>query len=175
MVMTNSPMTFRWDGEAMVPLPRFHNMASGRFVVGETYTFVEHQDRSDSSHRHYFAMVKNAWENLPEIHATQPWARSPEHLRKYCLIRAGYSDSHTLVCSSKAEALRVAHFMRPIDEYAVVTVQGTTVTRYTAQSQSYRAMGKDEFQQSKEMVLDQLARLLDVSREALTQSAGMAA
>lgn len=173
--MSGSPITSRWSGEAMEPLPRFHNAANAQFVVGETYTLAEVQERSDSSHRHYFVMVKTAWENLPETHATQPWAQSPEHLRKYCLIRTGYSDSHTLVCSSKAEALRVARFMRPIDEYAVITVQGTTVTRYTAQSQSYRAMGKEEFQRSKEMVLDQLARLLDVSREAFTQPAGMAA
>lgn len=173
--MTNSPMTFRWDGEAMVPMPRFHNMANARFVVGETYTLVEHQERSDISHRHYFASVKKAWDNLPEIYADQPWAQSPEHLRKFCLIRAGYSDSHTLVCSSKAEAQRVARFMRPIDEYAVVTVQEATVTRFTAQSQSYRAMGKDEFQRSKELVLDQLAHLIGVDRQQLSKEAGMAA
>lgn len=157
----------------MVPVPRFHNLANARFVIGEAYTLVEHQERSSASHAHFFAAVNEGWMNLPEDQAER--FPSAEHLRKYALIRTGYSDSHTLVCSSKAEAQRVAAFMRPIDEFAVVTVQGATVTRFTAKSQSYRAMGREDFQKSKDAVLDYIASLIGVERADLASTEGKAA
>jgi hypothetical protein len=92
-----------------------------------------------------------------------------EHLRKWALIRAGYSDSHTITCASKAEALRVAAFIRPIDEFAVVVTQGATVTRYTAKSQSRRAMGAKEFQDSKTKIMEVVARMIGVEPAQLPQ------
>lgn len=157
----------------MRALPRFHNAVNARYMVGDTYTLIEHLERSSASHAHYFASVNDGWMNLPEEHAER--FPSAEHLRKFALIRTGYSDSHTLVCSSKAEALRVAQFMRPIDEFAVVTVQGTTVTRFTAKSQSYRAMGREDFQKSKDAVLDYIAGLIGVTSQALASTEGKAA
>ncbi|WP_216073446.1 hypothetical protein, partial [Acinetobacter baumannii] len=73
-----------------------------------------------ASHNHEFAWLHEAWHSLPERYAEQ--FPSSEHLRKYALIQAGYSNSHSLVCGSKAEALRLAAFIRPMDEFAVVTV-----------------------------------------------------
>jgi hypothetical protein len=160
------PIMFAWDGEVMKPLrPRD---ADREYVVGERYNLVPHYPRSEISHSHEFAWLTEAWKTLPEHLCDQ--FPSSEHLRKWALIRAGYSDSHTIVCSSKAEALRVAAFIRPIDEFAVVVTQGPTVTRYTAKSQSKRAMGGAEFQKSKSDIMDVIAKLLGVETKELAEA-----
>jgi hypothetical protein len=161
------PEPFEWDGEVMRPLrPR---RADAFYTVGERYIMAPVSQRSDATHKHEFAWLREAWMSLPEHLANQPHCASPEHLRKWALIHAGYSDSHTIVCSSKAEALRVAAFLRPIDEFAVVVTQGPTVTRYTAKSQSRRAMGAKEFQESKTKIMEVIARMLGVEPAQLPQ------
>jgi hypothetical protein len=163
---TFPPQHFEWNGEAMIPLhPR---RADKTFVVGQRYSLVQYEERSSASHNHEFAWLKEAWLSLPE-HLADKFP-SPEHLRKFALIRAGYSDSHTITCRSKAEATRVAAFIRPIDEFAVVIVQGTTVTRFTAKSQSKRAMGAKEFYESKERIMEVVARMLNVAPQELPQA-----
>jgi hypothetical protein len=116
--------------------------------------------RSEVSHKHEFAWLREAWMSLPDDLAERfPTA---EHLRKWALIRAGYSDSHTITCASKAEALRVAAFIRPIDEFAIVVTNEATVTRFTAKSQSRKAMGAADFQRSKTLIMEVIARMLGV-------------
>lgn len=163
---TFPPQHFEWNGEAMIPLHR--RRADQTFVVGQRYSLVQYEDRSAASHKHEFAWLHEAWQSLPE-HLTDKFPTS-EHLRKFALIRAGYSDSHTITCKSKAEALRVAAFIRPIDEYAVVVTQEATVTRFTAKSQSRRAMGAKEFQQSKEKIMEVVARMIGVEPSELPQA-----
>lgn len=147
------PVMCRWDGDAFQPLPHMHNILS-EYVIGEVYRLSEVEDRSHKTHNHYFACIHEAWLNLPERDAVNfPTA---EHLRKWCLIRCGYSDERTIVCSSQAEARRLAAFIKPMDEFAVVIVREVVVRVLTAQSQSKRAMGAKVFQQSKTAVLDML-------------------
>ena len=117
---------------------------------------------------HYFACIHQAWLNLPEEMADQ--FPTEEHLRAYALIKTGYCDSNTLVCSSKAEAQRTAAFLKPIDSFAVVTVKDNVVIRYSAQSQSMRAMNRDDFQRSKEAVLDIISAMTKTSRKELEAS-----
>lgn len=169
------PILCRWDGDAFVPVGRFARTADDHYVVGETYQIVQHQERSRKTHNHFFAEVTEAWQNLPERYAGEPWAQSPEHLRRYALIKAGFCDTQTFVASSRAEAIRLAAFLRPVDEYSIVTTEGSTVTRYTAKSQSMRAMGKHAFRDSKNAVLDILADLIAVEPGALAANAGQAA
>lgn len=169
----SAPLIYRWDGDAMVPHARFRRLADKDFVVGQDYTLVEHQGRSAVSHNHYFAAITEAWKNLPEV-----WAeRFPtvEHLRKYALIKAGFADERSIVCASKAEAQRMAGFVRPFDDYAIVLVNGATVKVFTAKSQSARAMDKAEFQDSKQKVLDIVSDMIGVEPAALSSNAGMAA
>lgn len=160
------PVPMQWDGEAMQPTKGFAALADKEFVVGEVYTLVEaDQERSGASHRHYFASVYEAWLNLPPLDAERfPTA---DHLRKYALIRAGYCDSRELPCSSKAEAVRVAAFMKPMDTYSLVTVTANVVRVYTAKSQKARAMSRKVFQESKDAVLDVLAGMIEVPTERL--------
>jgi hypothetical protein len=153
--------------------PLHPRIADKEYVVGERYMLAPYEQRSTASHNHEFAWLHEAWLNLPERYAEQ--FPTSEHLRKYALIQAGYSDSHSLVCGSKAEALRVAAYIRPLDEFAVVTVNGPVVNRFVAKSQSRRAMGKEEFQRSKTRIMDVVAHMIGVPSETLAREAGRAA
>lgn len=165
------PQVFDWDGEAMVP--RRPGIADSHYVVGETYCLVPHEDRSMRSHRFYFASVKEAWQNLPEDLAER--FATPDHLRRYALIKAGYRDERTFVAPSKASAVEFAAFVRPMDDYAFVTVREAVVTVYTAKSQSVKAMGRDEFRASLDKVLDIVAGMIGTSRDTLAANADRAA
>lgn len=169
------PIRCRWteDG-AMVPAgPYWSKRADEEYVVGETYDIEVREPRSAKSHNHYFAAVTEVWRNLPE-HLAERFPTS-EHLRKYALIKAGYANQRTEVCASKAEAERIAAFIRPMDEYAIVQAIEATVVVWTAQSQSTRAMGKKKFQESKDAVLGILAGMIGTDPETLRQTASQAA
>lgn len=168
-----SPIYYTWQGDSMVPLPRFAKLCDRQFVVGETYCLVPHEDRSANSHRHYFASLHDAWMNLPEDIAER--FQNSEALRKFALIKCGYADERSIVCSSKAEAGRVAAFIKPMDSLAVVVVSEAVVKVYTAQSQSNKAMGRKAFQTSKERVLDFVSGLIEVAPQTLSSNAGRAA
>lgn len=171
MTYTIPPLEMLWDGESFIPkIPR---LADKHYVVGETYRLVPHEDRSMRSHRYYFASVNEAWKNLPE-HLAERFPTS-EHLRKYALIKAGFHDSREHVAASKAEAVRLAAFIRPMDEYAVVVVSEAVVTVYTAKSQSTRAMGKKGFRASADAVLDILSAMIGTTPDTLAGNAGRAA
>jgi hypothetical protein len=152
-------MIFEWDGEAMVPLRRFHNVANSEFTVGEKYRMEAQEQRSLISHNHYFATLQGIWESLPERYGDA--IPSVEHMRKWALIRTGYRDERSIVCASKAEAKRVAAFVKPMDDFAIVVVNEATVAVYTAKSQSHKAMGGKEFQKSKEAVLEYCQSMLE--------------
>jgi hypothetical protein len=162
MLMTDAPFLTRYEGDGQFSAPSGHwaRECDKQFVVGGVYRMIEHHERSTATHSHYFAEISNAWATLPDDQLTEyPTA---EHLRKKLLVKAGYADERSIVCASKAEAQRVAAFVKPMDEYAVVLVREAVVRVYTAQSQSYRAMGKKTFQESKEAVLRAIDELLGV-------------
>ena len=160
------PLLFLWEGDCFKPIPRHAKECDARYVIGEHYALEEIQERSTKSHAQYFAALKEAWLNLPEKMATD--FATVEHLRKFALIRCGFYDKRSVSAASRAEALRLAAFIRPMDEYAIVTVSASLVEVYTAKSQSYRTMPKQEFQDSKSKVLDYVASLIDVRPEELT-------
>lgn len=157
--MSAAPMLFRWDGEAMVAEPRFRKLADAAYTVGEVYRLEVQEQRSLVSHNHYFATLNDIWLSLPEEYGDR--IPSAEHMRKFALIRTGYRDERSIVCASKAEAARVAAFLKPMDDFALVVVNEATVTVYTAKSQSHKAMGGKVFQQSKEAVLQYCQGLVE--------------
>lgn len=165
----SAPALFHWSGEAMVPLPRFLAQCDREFIVGQTYTMTELEERSGASHRWFFVAVKEAWGSLPE-HLTAQFPTA-ESLRKFALIKAGFANSQQYVSASRGEALRLSAALGPIDPYAVVTVEGCVVTRYTAKSQSYKAMPKGEFRASIDGVMAFLERMLGTDRGALAEHA----
>lgn len=168
-----APITYTWNGEAMEPLRRFHNVVNRDFVVGETYTLVEESERSEVSHRHFFASIRETWLNLPDHLATE--FATPEHLRKRALIETGHYDERRLVASSPEEARKIAAFMGGGDDFAVVSVAGNVVIERKAKSQSRRNMRKAEFQKSKDDVLGYCDQLLGVERGTVAKESGRAA
>lgn len=162
------PLRYEGDGDFRVMSNFWMARADKEFVVGEVYKMVEHHDRSDASHNHYFATVKNGFDNLPD-HMKGEYP-TVEHLRKKALIRCGYRNERDIVLSSMAEAERVASFMRPMDDYCIVVPVNCVVRVWTAKSQKKSAMDAREFQQSKTDVLDFIDDLLGVERGSTAKS-----
>jgi hypothetical protein len=169
-----APLPFRWDGEAFRPENQhWAKRADAAYTIGQTYILAPHEDRSQKSHSHQFAEIAEAWKHLPE-----GWSRrlpTPEHLRKFCLIKAGYADSRTFVAASEKQARDLVRFLRPSDEFSLVTADAATVTVWMAQSQSRRAMGNARFQESKQAILEIAAEMIDVAPATLTRETGRAA
>ena len=154
----------------MVPLPHFKRRCDQTLVIGELYRMVVQEDRSDISHRHAFAFLREAWKQLPEdIADLYP---SPEHLRKRALIQAGYYTEEVVDAGSPAVALRVAAYARR-DEFALVIVRGRLVLVRHAQSQSYRVMNRQLFQASKTAVLEIVAGMIGVEPAKLKSEAAI--
>ena len=172
--MTGAPILCDWDGESLTPINHtWAKRADEDYVVGARYFVEGKEPRSQASHNHYFASLHDAWMNLPEAVAER--FATADHLRAYALIKAGYHDQRSIVAESKAAARRVAAFVKPLDDFAVVVVEECTVTIYTAKSQSMRAMGKEPFQASKTAVLGIVAGMAGVEAGDLKREAGQAA
>lgn len=114
--------------------------------------------RTQKTHSHYFALIHDAWESLPE--AISGEFPSPEHLRKYALIKAGFCTTHKMICAHNKAAIEASALVMDLDEFAICEVQQNIVSIYRAQSQSYKAMGRDVFQRSKERVLEVLSEMV---------------
>lgn len=156
----------QWDGEQMVPLPRFRKACDKVFVIGENYILETLEERSAATHRHFFAALKSAWVNLPEEYG----AEYPTilHFRKRLLIEAGYSDVSKVVFSTAKDAIIAAALAMAIDDYSVTTVEGRVLTHFTAKSQSMKAMGKKDFQASKTAILELAATKIGTTPKELS-------
>jgi hypothetical protein len=165
--MSETPvLPVTWNGDAFEPANSYwRKEADRRYTVGERYVLTVEEIRSEQSHKHMFAAIREAWMSLPESYHER--YATPDHLRRWALIKTGFREERSIVCASETEARRVAAFVRPVDDYAVVVVRDNIVVHLTAKSQSSRAMGKDEFQRSKTAVLDCIAQMLDVTRAEL--------
>lgn len=165
--MTALPIQYQWDGEAMVPASRFWaREADKQFVVGQRYRMAEEHDRSTATHNHEFAFIASAWDSFPdELKEQFP---SPEHLRKFGLIRKGFCITKQYAFPSAAEAKRfAAGLSEHVDEYTLVVVDRGVVTVSNAMSQSKKAMGKERFQASKQALLEYVAEISGIEPEAL--------
>jgi hypothetical protein len=126
------------------------------------------QERSEQSHRHEFAWLREAWQNLPEYLADL--YPTPDHLRKRALIEAGFYDETMVDAGTNAAALRVAReLIRPMDEFAHVVVRGPLIVMRRAKSQSRRAMNKAEFQASKTAIMQVIADMLGTTVDHLSK------
>lgn len=156
---------FHWDGAIM--RPRYPRLAADRFEAGEDYLLADVEHRSDLSHRHEFAWLRESWKSLPEdVADLYPTA---EHLRKRALIEAGYYHETVVDAGSAQAALRVASFIRGLDDFCIVIARGPIVVRREAKSQSKRAMGAKDFQASKTAIMEVVAGLLGVTVDQLPQ------
>lgn len=182
MSTTIRPVLFRWkavdicvDGgevrrvKVMIPHPRFVALCNRQYEDEEDYALEPVVGRSMRSHRHYFACIHEAFNNLPE-----QWAKlfpSEEHLRRYALCKTGYANEANYVLDTAKDAGIFARALRGSDEFAVIKITGSAVTVWTAKSQNTRAMKKEEFQASKTAVLDFLAEIIGVGRGEIEAAA----
>ena len=177
------PIKMRWDGEVFQPAsPFWSRIANNILVAGQDYMLVERHERDQSSHRHYFAALREVWKNLPDKLALQ--FESPEVLRRHALIMAGYFNERKLICESRDAALRTYRFLQADlgvgkaareQGYAIYSLNGAVLVERRAQSQSHRAMGKKRFMESKWDVLNWCADLIGVDVETLHKNAEAAA
>lgn len=163
--MAGAPMPYRWTGDAWVIHPRFQKQADAAFTIGETRIMVEVEERSEASHRHEFAWLREAWLSLPEDLAEQ--FATADHLRKRALIATGFYHETVIDCGTTAAALRVASYARGEDEFAHVVTRGPLVVVRKAKSQKRRIMGAADFQASKTAILEWVANLLNVEPATL--------
>lgn len=166
-----NPIPCIWTGSVFQPSdPRFVRMAAAEYGQGEVVPLIRQEPRSQRSHDHYFAVVHEAWLNLPE--ALSQRFPTEDHLRKYALCKAGYCDVETFVASSRAEAIRLSSFVgRGARDGVQIVLNGASITRLTPHSQSFKAMGKRVFQESKDKVLAVLAEMIGVEPETLGRAA----
>lgn len=126
-----------------------------------------------ASHSHFFAALNEGWHNLPlEWAALFP---SSEHLRRYALIKSGWCHIQTFVMATPDQALQLQRVLKSYDDFSVISTKENIVTKATAKSQSLKAMGKDDFQKSKDDVLAVVAQLLGTSVKDLAANAGKSA
>lgn len=154
---TPSPASMYMDGQYWVPKAWADGLADA----------LREKQRSQQAHAHQFAAINDCFENLPARHAQAPYASSAEAFRKHGLIATGHCDVDTVDAGTHAAALAmaplVARLARAAHGYALVVVRDTLVICSVPHSQSYKAMGKDAFQKSKQDVLDWAYQLLGVS------------
>lgn len=143
-------------------------------MPGEHVVIEIHRARSGNSHKHQFAWVNEAWQNLPEDAEGLPWAETPETLRKHALIATGWHDTYTIDCGSNAAGSRMkAHLIaaeRRACGYAIGQLKGPILTVWTPKSQSLRAMGAKDFQKSKDDILQWIAAKVGVTPEELKRN-----
>lgn len=165
---TPPPLGWTWEGDAMRPIKRFAAEADRRYVIGQNYLMDEVRSRSPASHSHQFAWLKDAWLTLPESAGDE--FPTPDHLRRFALIQAGFYNETRIDCGSNAAALRVASTMRSDNSYAEVVVRGPLVVRRVAKSQNHREMDREEFQRSKTALMETVAEMLGVAPADLVKA-----
>jgi hypothetical protein len=169
-----APFKARWTEQQMLDvLPFWRPRLERELKPGDVVDLVEHNARSSSSHKHFFAAINEAWKNLREGRDEE--FPDPEILRKWCLTYTSYCDVRHYQTGSFAESTRLARILKEQPEYCRVKIDGRMVTQFTPHSQSYEKMSGRTFQACKGAVFDVLARELGVTVEALEEAGKKAA
>jgi hypothetical protein len=166
--MTTVPLQYFGDGQFQA-MPGHAKRMDKALVIGEVLQWEQINSRSVESHKHYFAVIADAWANLPELWATA--LSSPEHLRKHCLIMAGYCTTIQIVCATNSDAVKACAQFKAMDTYCVCSINDRVATVSTAISQSVKAMGGKVFQQSKERVLQIISEIIGADATELGKAA----
>jgi len=127
------------------------------------------KDHSDAMRRRFFAIVREAWSNLPDVER----ARFPnsEVLRKTALCRIGWAECKVVTCGSNKAAQEVALLASHLDRYAIVDITGTVVSVFTARSMSKRHCPKKTFLEVSEKALDWISTVLGTDAATLGKAA----
>jgi len=170
------PAVFTWTGEAMVPTPESLPLCMRQFDKGALYQMRAMRERSVKSHNEFMALVKEAFDNLPEHLASR--FPTVSRLRYWCLAKCGY-------CAEKTRIFQTRHDAKVFEDYVIESsttsycqVEGNVAMIWTPTSQRYKydpEMDYEEFEKSKEAVLELLADMIGVHPRELKRNAGKAA
>ena len=152
----------RYDGAGtfIPPGVAVRELLDRKLVIGECYRVSIYHERSETYHAKYFATIAEAWQHLPN-----PWDQmlpSPEHLRKYALIKAGWCDSVTLPLKSKSDAIAGVNAARFIDAYCVATATANVLTIFKARSQRKAFQDAHSFYETAVRVFDVIGGIIGV-------------
>jgi hypothetical protein len=170
------PIICIWDGQHMIPLPRFERLCASQFVVNEEYPLMLVENRSLASHNHYFASLTEAFDNLAEEYAQE--FDSVEHLRAWCLCMEGFCTQTRYELNTAADARVLRDVLKVQDKATIVKINGSVAIVYTPESQAMygpNRMHKDRFQASKDAVLARAASMARTTPAELKQNAGRSA
>ena len=154
-----NPIFADWDGNFFKPLKRFSKICENELTIGDKYQIEIVEKRSLKSHNFYFARLQELFMNLPESIADE--FPSVEHLRKYALIKAGYHKTWAFSLEENGYSSSLKAMVKTLDEYAIILSDGSQYQVYTAKSQSMKEMGKDEFNKSKQAVLEVIEAMIE--------------
>lgn len=163
------PVFLRWDGEVFVPEPSFKHYLAREYVIGEVYPMLPVEERSRSSHNHYFAALAEGFNNLSEENAKH--FANPDHLREWSLIQTGYCSETETVLADNKQARKYAADIKARNPYAVMSIRGNVVIVWEAESQAYAAMKKERFEASKKAVLELVASMARTTASQLNKEA----
>lgn len=164
--MTMFPLTYMGDG---VFRTTPYHLARLDYGQGEMITVEEVLERSAKSHKHYFAVIAEAWRNLPEDLGDE--YPNPEALRKRALIKCGYATLTELLCANNAEAQKAVAAFTAADPYSFCEISDKAARIWRATSQSQKAMGGKRFAESKEKVLHWISNLIGADVTSLSEAA----
>lgn len=126
-------------------------------------------DHSDAARRRYFAILRDAWHNLPDN--WRPLCPTAEHLRKMLLVKVGYCEVTAIHCGNNRVALETAALAKRLDCFCVCDVRGAVLTVAVARSQRKRHQPKKAFMECAEAVYMELGKMLGVDPAELTRKA----
>jgi hypothetical protein len=161
---------------AFEPHKRFLSMLREHYEIGADVALEEIVQRSGASHRHFFATIKEAWNNLAEEH-TEDFPTA-EHLRARAMIESGYCTITDEIFDSHEDAQKAGRWIRKRSPYAVIKINGNVMRVFDAESLAMHgpnAMRKERFEQCKRDVLDWIAPLARTTRSDVEKNAGRSA
>lgn len=157
-----SPLRMMWIGTGFEPVnPHVARKADEEYIVGQVYIVTAEHQQSALSRAHQFAWLHDAWLSLPD-HISARFL-DEDQLRRHALIAGGFASTTVIDCATNAEARRWMKILTGEDPYCIIKVEGTSLMRFTARSQSTRSMGAKDFQASKDAVLRYVSDLLDAN------------
>lgn len=106
-----------WKGGLFHPLPRYERIVRN-FEEGVEYVLEQVEERDMLHHAAYFAELKTLYDGLPDEWKTF-FIGGENHMRKYALIKCGYSDVIDATFTTKSEAYAFVLFGEGLDKYLV--------------------------------------------------------
>ena len=120
-----------------------------------------------------YSWIQAAWSNLPEIYEYEPWAASPDSLRKYAMIECGYADVETFYCTSEPAALDQAkRLLEQSTEYRLIETEGSVVRFYKAQEDYADTKSPEDRRMQEDRVFNYVASLMGTTPKQLQAMVG---